>query len=91
MVIATLTVLRGIRGRVSPPIGLAIAGLIVVTTILTSLPDGWLNNHERAWAGTLLVVAVAGMVWATQTRSRPADRRSLGFGGGGARRPRVAV
>jgi hypothetical protein len=77
VVVATVAVLRALRGRLSAPIGLAVIGLVIVTTVITSLPGGWLGNHERVLSGFLVIVGTAGAVWAAMVSSRRADGRLI--------------
>ncbi|MET1008251.1 MAG: hypothetical protein ABWX96_22075, partial [Propionibacteriaceae bacterium] len=77
VVVATVAVFRSYRGRVNPAIGLAAAGLIAVTTVMTGLPGGWLSNHERVWTATLVIIATAAVVWTVRTRSWDAGRRVI--------------
>lgn len=77
VVVAAVAVFRALRGRGSPAIGLAVVGLVLVTTVVTSLPGGWLTHHERLGAAVLATVAAAGALWAARARSRRALRRAI--------------
>ena len=74
VIIAAISALRAVSGRVTVAVGVAVLVVTVAASGLTMINSDWIYDHQRWWGGALLIVTATGIGWAIRSRGRRAAR-----------------
>ena len=78
-VVTAIAALRTLRHRVTPPVGVTVAGVVLAASLLTTASDAWRLDHRALIVVVTIGVTLVGIGWALSVRGRQIPEEPAGL------------
>ena len=78
-VVSAIAALRALRHRVTPPVGVTVAAVVLAASLMTTASGAWRVDHRAVMVVVTVGVTLLGIGWALGVRGRQVPERPAGL------------